>query len=127
MQIKYLCVLIHIRIKGEVGTDIMFKYFFNGQSKAVLLLLILFVILCMVVFVILSCHAFYYIHCSHVIACWERADLLVLLCVMFTCVFVTFPYGVPGKVWYLIVSIPDLYLLMCFVEQTLCIYPHDRM
>ena len=36
--------------------------------------------------------------------CWERADILALLCVMFPCVFVTFPYGV---------LIPDLCLL-CF-------------
>ena len=27
--------------------------------------------------------------------------------VMFNCVFVTFPYGILGQVWYLIVSIPD--------------------
>ena len=49
------------------------------------------------------------------ITCWERADLLALLCVMFSCVFVTFIYGVlygvPGQVWHLIVSIPDLCLL----------------
>ena len=36
---------------------------------------------------------------------------------MFPCVFVTFPYGVPGQVRYLIVSITDtcflLYLLFC--------------
>ena len=31
-----------------------------------------------------------------------------LLFVMFTCVFVTFQYGILGQVWYLIVSIPDL-------------------
>ena len=29
---------------------------------------------------------------------------------MFYCVFVTFPYGVLGQVWYLFVSIPDLCL-----------------
>ena len=28
---------------------------------------------------------------------------------MFYCVFVTFPCGILGQVWYLIVSIPDLY------------------
>ena len=28
--------------------------------------------------------------------------------VMFNCVFVTFPCGILGQVWYLIVSIPDL-------------------
>ena len=31
-----------------------------------------------------------------------------LLFVMFYCVFVTFPYGILGPVWYFIVSIPDL-------------------
>ena len=31
-----------------------------------------------------------------------------LLFVMFNCVFVTFPCGILGQVWYLIVSIPDL-------------------
>ena len=39
------------------------------------------------------------------------ADPLALLCVLFSCVFVTFPYGVPGQVWLLIVLIPDLALL----------------
>ena len=34
----------------------------------------------------------------------ERADL----CVVFSCIFVTFPYGVLGQVMYLIVSIPFL-------------------
>ena len=49
--------------------------------------------------------------CSLVITEWERADLLALLCVMFSCVFVTFPYGVPSQVWYWIVLIPDLCLI----------------
>ena len=31
-----------------------------------------------------------------VVTCRERADLLALLCVVFPCVFVTFPYGVWG-------------------------------
>ena len=31
-----------------------------------------------------------------------------LLFVMFNCVFVTFPCGILGQVWYLVVSIPDL-------------------
>ena len=31
-----------------------------------------------------------------------------LLFVMFNCVFVTFPCGILGQVWYLIVLIPDL-------------------
>ena len=33
---------------------------------------------------------------------------------MFYCVLVTFPDDVPGKVWYLIVSIPDLCFLHYF-------------
>ena len=33
---------------------------------------------------------------------------------MFSCVFVTFPYGVLGRVLYLIVSIPDLCLFSYF-------------
>ena len=49
-----------------------------------------------------------YVPCSLIITCWERADIFALLCVMFTCVIVTFPYGVSGQVWYLIVSITDL-------------------
>ena len=34
---------------------------------------------------------------------------------MFNCVFVTFPCGILGQVWYLIVSIPDLCHLSYFV------------
>ena len=56
------------------------------------------------VFLILSCRFL-------VITCLERTDILALLCMMFLCVFVTFPYGVSGQVWYLIVSIPDLRLV----------------
>ena len=39
---------------------------------------------------------------------WEMSNLLALLYVMFSCVFVTFRFGVLGWVWYWIVSIPDL-------------------
>ena len=60
------------------------------------------------------CHAALSIHRSLVVTCWERAGLLALLCVMFSCVFVTFPCGVLRQVRYLIVSIPDLYFLPCF-------------
>ena len=52
----------------------------------------------------------YKVYCSLVVTCWERANLLALLYVMFSCVFVTFPSGVLGQVWYLIVLIPDLWL-----------------
>ena len=54
------------------------------------------------------------VSCSLEVTCWERADLLAILYVMFYCVFVTFPFGVLGLVWYLIVSIPDLCLLPYF-------------
>ena len=36
------------------------------------------------------------------------------MCVMIYCVFVTFPCGVLGQMWYLIVSISDLCLLTYF-------------
>ena len=48
------------------------------------------------------------VSCSLAVTCWERADLLAVLYVMFSCVFVTFPHGVLDQVWYLIVSIPDI-------------------
>ena len=35
-----------------------------------------------------------------------------LLFVMFNCVFVTFPCGILGQVWYLIVSIHDQYAFL---------------
>ena len=50
--------------------------------------------------------------CSLVITCWERTDLLALLYVAFSCVFVTFPYGVTGQVKYLIELISDLCLIL---------------
>ena len=49
-----------------------------------------------------------------VITCGEGAELSALLCVMFSCVFVTFPHGVLNQVWYLIVSILDLCSLSYF-------------
>ena len=38
------------------------------------------------------------------INCWERADLLVLFCVVFSCVFAIFPYGV-------VLVVPNICLL----------------
>ena len=40
------------------------------------------------------CHIVLYVHCSLVLTCWERADLLTLLNAIFPCAFVTFPYGI---------------------------------
>ena len=60
------------------------------------------------------CHAFLSVHCGLVVTYWERVNLLALLYVMFSYVFVTFPCGALGQVWYLIVSIPGFCLLTSF-------------
>ena len=31
--------------------------------------------------------------------CWERADILAHLNVVFSCIFAISPYGVPGQMW----------------------------
>ena len=59
-------------------------------------------------------HAILSVHCSRMVTRLKRAKFLALLCVMFSCRFVTFPCGVLGQVWYLIVLIPDLCLLSYF-------------
>ena len=48
------------------------------------------------------CHAVLSVPCCLMVTCCERVDLFALLYVMFCCVFVNFPYLVPGQVWYLI-------------------------
>ena len=68
------------------------------------------------------CHPVLSVTCSLVVTCWERADLMALLYVMFSCVFVTFPYGVLGQVWCLIVLIPDLCLLSYYYIITIKLY-----
>ena len=65
-----------------------------------------------VLFMSCVCHALASVHCCLVVTCWQRADLLTLVCD--DCVFVTFPCGSLGQVWYLIVSIPDLCCLSYF-------------
>ena len=52
-----------------------------------------------ILFMIRVCHDILFVHCSHVVTCWERANLLALLSVMFYCVFATFLCGVLGQVW----------------------------
>ena len=54
--------------------------------------------------------------CDHLLG---KADLLALLCVMFSCVFDTFPCVILDQVRYLIVSIPDLCLLPYFFKACL--------
>ena len=53
------------------------------------------------------------VYMCFVVTCWERADLLTLVCGVY-CEFVTFPIWILGQVWYLIVSIPDLCTLTYF-------------
>ena len=72
------------------------------------------------IFQVYLCYTVLSVPCSLVIACWETIDLLALLCVMFSCVFVTFPYFFSGQVWYLIVSITDLCLLLCLPQHDDC-------
>ena len=71
-------------------------------------------------------HAFASIHCCLVVTCWERADLLALVGDVY-CIFVTFPCGILGQVWYLIVSFPDLCRLSNFGSKlfhTLMVFLH---
>ena len=58
------------------------------------------------------CHASATVHC-YLVVTWGRADLFALVCD-----FVTFPYGILGQMWYLIVSIPDL----CHLSYFSCSY-----
>ena len=57
---------------------------------------------------------FAYVHCCLVVTSWERADLLLVMFIVF---FVTFPLGIPDQVWYLIVSSPDLCRLSYFSNR----------
>ena len=58
---------------------------------------------------------------SLVTTCWERADHLALLRVMFPVVLShgRLPIGILGQVWYLIVSIPELCTLTYFTYGVL--------
>ena len=47
--------------------------------------------------------------------CWEMTDLLALVGNVYY-IFVTFPCGILGQVWYLNVSFPDL----CHFSYTVC-------
>ena len=56
------------------------------------------------------CLVFVTLSCLFIVALWSPAGKGLtswLSSVMFNCVFVTFPCGILGQVWYLIVSIPD--------------------
>ena len=57
------------------------------------------------------------VYMCFVVTCWERADVLALVCGVYLCVC-HFPIGILGQVWYLIVSIPDLCTLTYFKRFT---------
>ena len=66
-----------------------------------------------VFFVYCVSHDFASVHYYLVVTCWERTDLLALVGDVY-CIFVTFPCGILGQVWYLMVSFPDLCKLFYF-------------
>ena len=47
-------------------------------------------------------HALASVYCCLVATCWERAEHLALVLDVY-CVIVSFPCGILGQVWYLIV------------------------
>ena len=65
------------------------------------------------------CHAFTSVHCCIVVTCWERVDLLALVCDIYLC-FCHFLMWYFGSVWYLIVYIPDLCRLSYFYCNKYC-------
>ena len=113
MQTKYLCVLIHIWIKGEVGAPLnrfkpsskIFYWRFQGGTSFVDLLCFCSV-LCLLCFV----HVCLYVLCGHLLGKgWPLGSRL--WCLLWVC---HFPFGILGQVWYLIVSIPDLCTITYF-------------
>ena len=59
------------------------------------------------------------------VTCWERADLMALVGDVY-CIVVTFPCGILGQAWYLIVSFPDLCRLSYFQTLRCCINHADK-
>ena len=71
------------------------------------------------------CHTFasvvVVLSCLFLVALWSPAGkglISWLFFVMFNCVFVAFPCGILGQVWYLIVSILDI----CRLSYFSCFY-----
>ena len=61
-------------------------------------------------------HAFASVHCCLVVTCWERGDLLAFVGNVYY-IFVTFPCGILGQVWLLIVFFfPDPRFLSYFPD-----------
>ena len=121
MQTKHLCVLIHIWTKGEVGAPLnrfkpsskIFYWPFQGGTSFVDLLCFFCLVFAMPLYAS--------VYMCLVVTCWERADLLALICgvLLWVCYF---PIGILSQVWYLIVLIPDLCTLTYFVALKLTKY-----
>ena len=65
--------------------------------------------------------AFLSVHCCLVVISCESADLLSLVCDV-NCVFGTFPCGILGQVWYLIVWILFIAIFLTLVKEKNLIY-----
>ena len=87
------------------------RNWFRPSSKIFLLTVSRRHFFCGSFFVFVSCvsHAFASVPCCLMVTCWERTDLLALVGDVYF-IFLTFPCGIMGEVWYLIVSLPDLCL-----------------
>ena len=87
IRIKHIFVLIHTRIRVRL----YHKTSLSPPVKIFLLAILRWCFFCgsFLLFMFRVCHAFLSVHCSLMITCWGRANFLVLLYVMFSCVFVT--------------------------------------
>ena len=118
MRTKNLCILIHVRIMYKPSSD-----FFTDHSKTVLLLGTLFVIMfhfCLY-YIVLS------VPCCLVITCWERADLLALLCGVSLC-FCHFPiWCLESDVVLDSINSCSLHSSLIFTSTILCIFSCIRI
>ena len=93
--------------RSETGLSPPVRYL-TDRSKTVILLWIFYVfsVLCLLCF-------YASVYMCLVVTCWEKADLLALVCGVQLC-DCHFPIGILGQVWDLIVWIPDLCTLTYF-------------
>ena len=112
MQIKHLCLNPHLNLgwswRRETGLSRPVKYFYWPFQRWYLF----------VDHLCYLCLMFVMLSRLFIAALWSPGKGLTswLLFVMFNFTFVPFPCGILGQVWYLIVSIPDLWspFLLCW-------------
>ena len=97
--------------RHETGLSPPVKYFTDRSNTVILLWIIyrFFSVLCLLCLWVS-------VYLCLVVTCWERTDLLALVCGVWLWVCY-FPFGILGQVWYLIVSIPDLFTLTYFNSE----------